>query len=327
MFNFLKSPPQREQMVSEESRLQRSIKARAVLVDDFFGGWEEQDAALFASYAAQSTPEEGKIIDYFGVRTSAHLHPWASHMSGVVHASPPIPDDQLRAEAIEYFATLDALERAPSNSFTMAEFGASYAPWACFSAVLAKRSARKKVSITAVEASKYLFGLIEGHLAENDISGNSADIRLINGAVATEKCTLYFPKVTSAAENGGRTENGTVAVDYLGRVVEHEEVLGYPVSDLLPDGVTDLIHVDIQGMEELVLSSAIDILNERVRCIFIGTHSRKIEGELLELFHNNAWTLVRERPTKFNYTKDRKEITGWTTRDGGQYWINKRLVK
>jgi FkbM family methyltransferase len=327
MFSFLKSSPQREQMVSKGSRLQRSIEARAVLGDDFFGGWEEQDAAHFAGYAAQSAPEEGKIIDYFGVRTSVHLHPWASHMSGLVHTSPPIPDDQLRAEAIEYFATLDALERAPSNSFTMAEFGASYAPWACFSAVLAKRSARKQISITAVEASTYLFGLIEGHLAENGISETSADIKLINGAVATEKCTLYFPKVASAAENGGRTENGTVAVDYLGRVVEHEKVLGYPVSDLLANGVTDLVHVDIQGMEGSVLSSAIDVLNERVRCIFVGTHSRKIEGELLELFHTNGWTLVRERPTKFSYTKERKEITGWTTRDGGQYWLNQRIIK
>jgi FkbM family methyltransferase len=326
MFSFPKSRP-RGQIISEETRLQRSINARAILGDDFFGGWEEQDANFFAAYAAQSAPEEGKIIDYFGVRTSAHLHPWASHMSGSVQALPPIPDDQLRAEAIEYFATLDALERAPSNSFTMAEFGASYAPWACFSAVLAKRSARKKISITAVEASKYLFGLIEGHLAENGVSEPSVDIRLINGAVATEKCTLYFPKVANASENGGRTENDTVAVDYLGRVVEHEEVLGYPVSDLLPGGVTDLIHVDIQGMEGVVLSSAIDILNERVRCIFVGTHSRKIEGELLELFHTNAWTLARERPTRFNYIKDRKEITSWTTRDGGQYWLNQRLAK
>ncbi|TPK31702.1 FkbM family methyltransferase [Mesorhizobium sp. B2-5-3] len=324
MFSFLKLSKV-ERMASKRNRLQQFIEARAVLGDDFFGGWEEQDARLFANYTVQSAPEAGKIIDYFGVRTSAHLHPWASHMSGSVHVLPPIPDDQLRAEAIEYFATLDALERAPSNSFTMAEFGASYAPWACFSAVLAKRSARKNISITAVEASKYLFGLIEGHLAENGISGHSADIRLVNGAVATGRCTLYFPKVASAAENGGRTENGTVAVDYLGRVVEHEEVQGYPVSDLLPEGVTDLIHVDIQGMEGDVLSSAIDVLNEKVRCIFVGTHSRKIEGELLELFHANAWTLVRERPTRFNYTKDRKEITGWTTRDGGQYWLNPRI--
>ncbi|CDX11126.1 Methyltransferase, FkbM family domain protein (fragment) [Mesorhizobium sp. ORS 3324] len=313
-------------MDSKESRLRRSIKARAVLGDDFFGGWEEHDATLFAKYATRSAPEEGKIIDYFGVRTSAYLHPWASHMSGFVHDSPPIPDDQLRAEAIEYFATLDALERAPSNSFTMAEFGASYAPWACFSAVLAKRSARKKICITAVEASKYLFGLIEGHLAENGISRNSADIRLINGAVATEKCTLYFPKVASAAENGGRIENGVTNVDYLGRIIEHEEVIGYPVSDLLPEGITDFIHIDIQGLEGAVLSSAIDILNEKVRCIFVGTHSRKIEGELLELFHTNAWALMRERPTRFSYTKDRREISGWTTRDGGQYWLNRRFL-
>lgn len=322
MFSFFKSLAPRKSLTPGETRLQSIINARVILGDDFFGGWEEQDAKIFANYAAQSAPEKGKITDYFGVRTGAHLHPWASHMSGSVQNAPPIPDDQLRAEAIEYFATLDALERAPRKSFTMAEFGASYAPWACFSAVLASRSGRKKISITAVEASKYLFGLIDGHFSENGVAEPSVSIRLINGAVATEKCTLYFPKVTNAGENGGRTENTTVDSDYLGRHVEHEEVLAYPIPDLLPEGVTDLIHIDIQGKEAEVLSSAIDVLNEKVRCIFIGTHSREIEGDLLKLFHTNKWILMRERPTRFKYMKDRQEITGWTTRDGGQYWLN-----
>ena len=163
MFNFLKLSSEKAR-ASLDTRLRQARKARATLGDDFFGGWEEQDAALFAKYSAPSAPQQGKIIDYFGIRTSADLHPWASHMAGTVNASPPIPDDQLRAEAIEYFATLDALERAPADSFTVAEFGASYAPWTCFSAVIAARSGRKDISVTAVEASKYLFSLIDGHL-------------------------------------------------------------------------------------------------------------------------------------------------------------------
>jgi FkbM family methyltransferase len=326
MFNFLKSSSEKAKGVSLDTRLQQARKARATLGDDFFGGWEEQDAALFAKYSAPSAPQPGKIIDYFGIRTSADLHPWASHMAGTVNASPPIPDDQLRAEAIEYFATLDALERAPAGSFTVAEFGASYAPWTCFSAVIAARSGRKDISVTAVEASNYLFSLIDGHLAENGISKGSIHVNLINGAVASEECTLYFPKVANAGENGGRTETHMVDVDYVGRAVDHEEVRGYPIAELLPQGITDLVHVDIQGMEHIVLSSSMDVLNRQVRCIFIGTHSRKIEGELLELFHNNRWELVRERPTAFHYVQNRQEITGWTTRDGGQYWVNPRIA-
>ena len=324
MFGFLKASLQKDQYETAGARAERSIQARTVLGDDFFGGWENQDARLFARYARGVAPEEGKIIDYFGVRTSADLHPWASHKAGSVSNQPPIPDDELRAEAIEYFATLDALERAPADSFSMAEFGASYAP--CFSAVMAKRSGRRNISITAVEASKYLFELIPAHLSENEISQNSATIRLVNGAVALERTTLYFPKVSSPGENGGRIEDDLVDVDYVGRQVEHEEVAGYTVADLLPEGIADLLHVDIQGMEHAVLSSAIELLNQKVRCIFIGTHSRKIEGELLELFHQNSWTLVRERPTRFAYARDRKEITGWTTRDGGQYWVNPRIT-
>jgi hypothetical protein len=85
------------------------------------------------------------------------------------------------------------------------------------------------------------------------------------------------------------------------------------------------LHIDIQGVEADVLTSAIGLLNTNVRRVFVGTHSRLIEGQLITLFAANGWALVRERPTKFHYHADRPDVVGWTTRDGGQYWVNTRI--
>ena len=117
---------------------------------------------------------------------------------------------------------------------------------------------------------------------------------------------------------GARRLNTPLETDYVGRQVEHEEVTAHPLADLLPDGVVDLIHIDVQGVEYGVIEAAIDVLDERVRAMFIGTHSRLIEGQLLDLLHSHGWQLVRERPTKFVYHQERPDVIGWTTRDGGQ---------
>ena len=303
-------------------RLRRAQAARAEMAEDFFGGWEAADAALFAKFAWDAKPMAGKITDFMGIRTSTSFHPWAIHFDNQVLGDLPIPDDSLRAEAIEYYATFHAFERAPSSQFTMVEVGASYAPWTCIGAVLAKRFGRG-FRLVAVEASSFLFDLIPIHLGENGL--DLSDFTLVNGAVGAQSGTLYFPKVTSPGENGGQAAEALLDTDYVGRAVEHEKVVAFPLVDVLPDTVVDLIHMDVQGVEYGVIEAAIEILNKRVRSIFVGTHSRYIEGQLLALLHREGWRLERERPTRFAYHSERSDVVGWTSRDGGQYWINERL--
>jgi FkbM family methyltransferase len=304
-----------------QTRTDRAVAARSELGEDFFGGWHPDDRALLAQYAQAREAVPGKIVDYFGIVTSTSFHPWARHLSGAVVNDMPIPDDGLRAETIEYFATIDALNRAPAERFSMAEIGASYAPWSSFCAVLGRRTHRR-VHFTAVEASSYLFELIPQHLAENQVvSSPDCDIRLMRAAVSTVRDTLYFPKVSNPGENGGQAVAERRAEDYVGRQVEYEPVKAILMSDIVTRQM-DLLHVDIQGLEASVLGSSMDLLTERVGAVFVGTHSRKIEGQLLELFHAASWQLVRERPTKYVYEPTRPDIVGWTTRDGGQYWVN-----
>jgi FkbM family methyltransferase len=302
------------------SRVEQAVEARKIMGEDFFGGWEESDVALFRRFATPAHAVPGKITDFMGVRTSTQFHPWAAHYDNAVLGELPLPDDSLRAEAIEYFALFDALVRSSSDSFRMAEIGSSYAPWTCAAAVCARRLGKASIQLTAVEASSYLFGLIPLHLGENGIDPHS--VKLINGAAAGERMTLFFPRISSPADNGSQTSQTSVDTDYRGLDVESEEVQAYPLPELLPDGLVDLIHMDVQGHEYEVLRSAKDTLNERVRAIFVGTHSREIEGKLIHLFKDLGWHLERERPTRFAFSADRSDIVGWTTRDGGQYWRN-----
>jgi FkbM family methyltransferase len=306
-------------------RVRKAVEARETLGEDFFGGWQPSDIELFQRHARPSQPTANMITDFLGIKIAARFHPWAAYMSGSVNADIPLPNDSLHAEAIEYFAFLHSIECAPQDSFTIVELGSSYGPWICAGATVARRTGRTKVRLTAVEASRLLFDLIPIHLAENGIATDNFDIRLIHGAVAPRPGKLYFPKVQTPGDLGGQATNRASDTDYRGVRIEHEEVTAYTLPDVLPEGATDLLHVDVQGTEAGLLQANIDFLNERVRAVFAGVHARRIEGELLELFHANRWSLIRERPTKFVCHPDRADIVGWTTRDGGQYWRNPRL--
>ncbi len=305
------------------SRLEEAILARETLLDDFFGGWEPSDREYFESFAVEAASVPGMITDFLGIRARVAYHPWAAHMDGWVIKDVPIPDDRLRAEAIEYFALFDAISHG-HGTFRMAEIGASYAPWTCAAHIVAKRLGLRP-QMVAVEASRALYDLIPQHMEDNGV--DTADVRMINAAVADRRGTLYFPKVTDFGQNGGQVVERNDRIDYVGRPVEHEPVAAITLAQVIGSDVFDLLHIDIQGVEAVAIAAAIDLLNSNVKRIFVGTHSRLIEGQLVSLLATNGWSLVRERPTRFQYQPDRPHVTGWTTRDGGQYWLNQRRPK
>jgi FkbM family methyltransferase len=94
----------------------------------------------------------------------------------------------------------------------------------------------------------------------------------------------------------------------------------YSISTLIrPFTKVDLIHVDIQGDEFRVISSAQEILKEKVKRLVIGTHSRMIEQQLLNLLTRPDWELESEEACIF------KPFWGINllVRDGCQVWRNR----
>ena len=86
----------------------------------------------------------------------------------------------------------------------------------------------------------------------------------------------------------------------------------------------DLLHIDIQGGETNLIRDSIDILNRRVAYIVVGTHSRVIDGEIIDILQlgtadeetGNRATLL---PSLFT-TAGRKRA--WTAFEDG---INAKL--
>jgi FkbM family methyltransferase len=310
-------------------RMQGAIAARETLGNDFFGGWVPADIELFRKYHMEIECKPGYISDYFGVRTRTDNVPWAAALDGQLLIEPPIPDDGVRAEAIEYYALLDSLDHSTAETYTMVELGASYAPWGALAGVLATRLG-KQVSIRAVEASAYFHARIADNFADNGlVAGNgpnrNIDLQAIHGAVGIRKGSTSFPVIKNSFQNGGQATLNPES-DYTSKGIDHEKVPVCTLDEIFQGLETvDFLHSDIQGSEADVLLHGASQIGQKVRRMFIGTHSRKIEGDLLDCYHKHGWQLIRDRPVTFTHQTNQTSLVGMTTRDGGQYWVNGRL--
>ena len=309
-------------------KMKGAVAAREAVGNDFFGGWVPADIELFRKYHTEVQGKPGYISDYFGVRTRTDNVPWAAALDGQLLTEPPIPDDGVRAEAIEYYALLDSLDHTTAETYAMVELGASYAPWSALAGALAARLG-KQVKIRAVEASAYFHARIADNFADNGLSGNGnnrdIDLTAIHGAVGIRRGAISFPVITSAFQNGGQATANPES-DFASRGIAYEQVPVCTLDEIFQGLDTiDFLHSDIQGSEGEVLLHGASQVSQKVRRMFIGTHSRKIEGDLLECYHKHGWQLIRDRPVTFTHQTSLASLVGMTTRDGGQYWVNSRF--
>jgi FkbM family methyltransferase len=337
--NFLKRVYRklRKARIDGGDRVQNALCARRNAVNDFFGGWEEKDLELLRRYKSDGSvvPEQGEIVDWLGIRTAAALHAWLKMPpSGTLKIqSLPVPDDQVHAETIEYVALLVGLERAlqaGDKTFTVVELGASYAPWATAAGVLARRAGCfEAINLVAVEASKNSIPTIVDHAARNGLRENvGVKMQAIHGAIYISDENVFFPKVNVAGDNGAQIALAPVAQDYRGLKLEYETVKGVSLATLCAgyDRI-DFLHMDVQGAEAGLLNdeSFLSTLDARVATFFLATQSRLIEGIALQKLSALGWVLVRERPTTYRQNDRTKDINGWTLRDGGQLWLNRKF--
>ena len=98
------------------------------------------------------------------------------------------------------------------------------------------------------------------------------------------------------------------------------------LDTLLQDlGMVDFMHIDIQGSELDLLTDQVDWVSNNVKTLMIATHSRPIEGKLMDLLFEEGWQLHREKPCRVDWNKS-CSIVGRTIVDGSQYWLNRRLM-
>lgn len=84
----------------------------------------------------------------------------------------------------------------------------------------------------------------------------------------------------------------------------------------------DIIDMDLQGAELALLRNSMNILDQRVKRVHLGTHSEEIEATARELFTAHGWTNVWD----FGPAKDNDTPWGRCRFvDGVSSWINPRV--
>src|SRR6185503_6936522 len=192
----------------------------------------------------------------------------------------------------EYFEWIDILESAAAakDRYVMIELGAGYGRWAVRAALAAARKPSCTFQCVAVEAEPVHFRWMLDHFRDNGLNPDDHDI--IWAAVGAQSGFVpfwigepdgwYGQAIASDAPEplpSARMRRRLKARSILGRPPitspTEKAQLWVPcvtlVELLAPYPKVDLIDLDVQGSEFDVLAPAIELLNERVHRIHIGT--------------------------------------------------------
>lgn len=289
------------------------------------------DIELLKRYAAPPSTldvEPGCFTNWIGLKTDASLFARADELRGKVFADVPMANDGVYGDYAEYASWLTAISSKKNrDSFVAVELGAGWGPWISGIGVTCLREGFQAVSLIGVEADRGKYDAMQSHLTRNKLLGDPrVSCQTYHAAAWRENTTLSFPVIGLLDHGGAAQEQGT-GPDYRGVELKYADV---PALDLpticAPHSHIDFMHWDLQGAELEVAPAAVDFLNASVDYIFIGTHSRLIEGTLLDLFFRNRWEVLHERPCHFVYDLGKPSLVGMVHTDGELFVRNTRRL-
>jgi len=285
-----------------------------------YPGFEEAEIELLSRLGdPDARPEPGFLVDIYGIKTRVtSIWPEARALEGLLLGH-PFPGNW-HWEATEWVGIMRAVLEA-GDQFRIMELGAGWGPASVSSGVLARLKGIPDIRITAVEGDPHHFGFLQQHLSDNGF--DPLEHRLYEAAVAVEAGIAKWPVTAdSSSDYGFRPLEGQT--DYLDRHwADTRDVTLLSIRDLVrSEDRWDMIHIDIQGTEVAVCAAAMPELVKRAKRVMIGTHSRKIEGDLIDLFVTNGWILENEKPCQFRFRVGAKSLEAMTHLDGNQTWMN-----
>lgn len=294
-----------------------------------YPGYLPEDRDLLLRYAdAKAEVGESAYVDGFGVKTEFACVPFVAPSAlNSERLQLPLPDDGFHAEGIEYVALLDSFyRRKVRGRFTAVEIGSGWGPWIGLAGVLASRHGVNDLHLVGAEASPERYALMCRHLRGNGlVSGAAKTVTTFNGAVWTHDGEVQFPD-SDVRDMGPAVTAAELRTDYRGQSVRLQATPCKKLSTLCQSLSTiDFLHVDIQGSEYQLISAEVDWITENVQSMMIATHSRVIEGLMMDLLGKSGWTLCREKPCRFNLEGGAATWEGRTSADGSQYWVNSGL--
>lgn len=272
----------------------------------------------FAPFSTEPPTAGHSFRNFVGSETRVEfLHPRLAWKAGTVEGvtRPSAPSIHGLAE---WIGSLRSVLEAQDRIVVM-ELGAGWGPWLVSCATAARKRGITDIKLIGVEGSEEHFGYLRQHMIDNGFDPAEHDIH--HAVVGVEDGVAYFPKlVDPTLDYGANAVFDEGERDAAMARGELEEVRSVSLNGLLERaGRVDLMHIDIQGHEQDVLTASIDSLGRHVHRIIVGTHSRSIDAALLSLFSNRGWYLEHEEPTAVVQT----DAGGLHfPNDGEQVWRN-----
>ena len=159
---------------------------------------------------------------------------------------------------------------------------------------------------------------MQSHLARNGLAEASGiKSSVVFGAAWKFDTTVRFGVVQNTNDYGAAATDKAGDTDYRGNKVAFVELPAYSLSTICKDlKHVDCMHWDIQGAEWEFAEASIQFLTERVRYIYIGTHSPAIYGKLIELFFEAGWDLMFHTYPAFAFDGTKSALEAMVAVDG-----------
>lgn len=278
--------------------------------------------AVILSHAATSlSPHPGCLTNYLGVLIDPkYFLGLLDGRDGQIEGA-PIPANW-HADMAEWGAALRAVDLA-HRSFTVIELGCGWGCWLNNTGAAARRRGLE-VHLVGVEGD-------HGHIAfAREATAQNAfvpeQVALHHGIAGAVSGVALFPRQTEAGASWGLEPILNADEATMQRALDegtHDVLPMRSIAELSAgcDRV-DLLHIDIQGGEADLIAGSLAILSGKIAYIVIGTHSRQIEGRLLETLLGAGWILEIERPALLAIELNGPRVTV----DGVQGWRNPNLL-
>ena len=268
---------------------------------------------------ANPTPHPDCLTNYLGVHIPTKIFPPAlAGREGEVEG-PPVPSNW-HADIAEFAAALRAVDTSGST-FRVLELGCGWGCWMNITGVAARNTGRA-VHVVGIEGDEGHVAFANETLALNGFDETNS--KVVHGIAGPETGKALFPRQDHAGGTWGLEPVFNPSKWDLRKLRRSHQTLDVHTLESLGEGETfDLLHIDIQGGEFDFVESCLADIEAHVRFMVIGTHSRTIEGQLMDLLLERGWVLEIDRPAI--YSRDEKGGCVLAI-DGVHGWRNPHLV-
>jgi hypothetical protein len=243
------------------------------------------------------TPDPCLLTNFLGVRINPDAFESLQGQYGTVEPL-PIPQNW-HSDIAEWAAVLRSVDLA-SDKFRVLELGCD---WGCWlnNAGAAARNKNLDIELIGVgDCISQAFETLElNHFRQKQY-------RLFHGVAAAQRGTPLFPKYAGQPWDAEPIFSASDEISNASR-----QPNAVPLPDITYGVPIDLLHIDIQGAEAEFIASAIKDLNQFVRYIVVGTHSREIERQIIGILFRHKWQLEMERPCIFSLKTTVGGVQGW----------------